>query len=485
MTHFLIVSSNQNYTAEQWQKKLLAVRGKIFPEDTIVLSVHEDWDGGAGNALGTLYAFEKATKMCKQIYNIDLLSSLRKGASAFLYHTAGQGKRLAPLVFAENNNKGSVQLPSHLLGRISDTGLSKDLASTISILEAVIHQTFSLGCETSGHIFSGRLACFWGDQIFLPEHPLAPPQEHMNIFSRYERNKKTWEGEFGLTISTPEGTARHLDKVNFDTLQKLEKSGVVPPRSKINVSLGSFSLSWEMLEALMEEFRPELETKEGKFDADPHLWMPATLDEKTYSFLMDQRGEGGSKISKHWSRIQKFLEKFTQKHGKRPLFGATEIGENSDWWDFGTVSHFFYNILKLIENSPGGDRFRNFLKLNFSTPAHLTCEGNNIFVNCNIRSGHVQNSVLVNVKADSIVAKNCVIINVNLNSLKGENALLYHVRDSAPLVLPKNTVRTDLWHKDKMRIYTTLDRNGKSDWKEHICDNRYSYDEISRLCTHS
>ena len=62
--------------------------------------------GGAGNALGTLYAFQNAAKLATSRYGIDISSQLKAGSiSIGLYHTAGKGTRLAPLPGAENNNK--------------------------------------------------------------------------------------------------------------------------------------------------------------------------------------------------------------------------------------------------------------------------------------------------------------------------------------------------------------------------------------------
>lgn len=62
--------------------------------------------GGAGNALGTFYAFQNAEKLASSRYGIDISSQLKAGSiSVGLYHTAGKGTRLAPLPGAENNNK--------------------------------------------------------------------------------------------------------------------------------------------------------------------------------------------------------------------------------------------------------------------------------------------------------------------------------------------------------------------------------------------
>jgi hypothetical protein len=84
----------------------------IFP---LVIAVSEDWidPSGAGNGLGTLYAWKKACDYAKSSNNVDgnpdLESLLEQGTiSAALYHTAGKGTRLAPLPASENNNKPGV-----------------------------------------------------------------------------------------------------------------------------------------------------------------------------------------------------------------------------------------------------------------------------------------------------------------------------------------------------------------------------------------
>jgi hypothetical protein len=77
-----------------------------------VLAVSEDWNapGGAGNGLGTLYAWQKAAALAAEKYpGFDLVNELAHGrVSAALYHTAGKGTRMAPLPASENNNKPGV-----------------------------------------------------------------------------------------------------------------------------------------------------------------------------------------------------------------------------------------------------------------------------------------------------------------------------------------------------------------------------------------
>jgi len=118
------------------------------------------------SALGTLYAFEKASLLAKELYSIDILADLiASKISIGLYHTAGKGTRLAPLPGAENNNKPGVKIPA--------TILINNQMVPITILEGVVKQT---GCYAKSR--AGRLSVFWGDQVFIPTAPVEYTVTH-------------------------------------------------------------------------------------------------------------------------------------------------------------------------------------------------------------------------------------------------------------------------------------------------------------------
>lgn len=113
-----------------------------------------------------MYAYTKAAKLAKQLYDIDINEKLLSAEfSIGLFHTAGKGTRLAPLPGAENNNKPGVKLPASIqLG---------DGTASITILEAVIKQTGSYASSRKG-----RLSVYWGDQIFIPTVPIQYTVTH-------------------------------------------------------------------------------------------------------------------------------------------------------------------------------------------------------------------------------------------------------------------------------------------------------------------
>jgi hypothetical protein len=109
-----IICTTDDHQAEYWMDLLengILSSSSSSSDDHKVLAVSEDWNNasGAGNGLGTLYAWQKACILAQTKYSLDLPTALSEGrVSAALYHTAGKGTRMAPLPASENNNKPGV-----------------------------------------------------------------------------------------------------------------------------------------------------------------------------------------------------------------------------------------------------------------------------------------------------------------------------------------------------------------------------------------
>jgi hypothetical protein len=253
----LIVCTSTEAQADFWQKRLTATRGEIAPKSCVVCAVFEDWNsGGAGNGLGTLYAFKKAQAKAKAEFGIDLEKGMLDGSfSVGMYHTAGKGTRLAPIPGAENNNKPGVKLP----GVVKAGGQTLPL----TILEAVIKQTGSYAPSRKG-----RLSVFWGDQVFVPsvEVDYDGSKYHADILACMGPmpTKEVWEekgySSYGLIAMGATGEGAQVEKVDFDTATKL-LSGLGEVTS-VGPSLGSFSVSAELLTCLSAEYAPELAAKD-------------------------------------------------------------------------------------------------------------------------------------------------------------------------------------------------------------------------------
>lgn len=296
-------------------------------------------------ALGTLYAFQKASALALQKYNRDILAELQEGKiSVGLYHTAGKGTRLAPLPGSENNNKPGVKLPT----TIPIDGEE----APITILEAVIKQT---GCYAKSRL--GRLSVFWGDQVFIPTAAVSYPiKYHADILCSLGpmMTESEWADKgmekYGLIAQCEGDKAAQVEKVSHATaVQLLSSLGTI---ESVGVSLGSFSVSWELLSALLKEFASELSAKTGKLDSDPHLWMPMTLSKEAYLHLMGQKGVPEAKSSSHFDRIQDMLSRFWGDFPQSTLglFGPVDVGQGVYWWDYGQLKLYLKNSLMMTES---------------------------------------------------------------------------------------------------------------------------------------
>ena len=131
-------------------------------------------------------------------------------------------------------------------------------------------------------------------------------------------SRKVWTSAL-ITVNEA-GEAAQVEKVSYETAMGLLASfgkvvGVGP-------SLGSFSMSNEMLTELLSEFKTELAQKTAKMDSDPHFWMPLTLDETSYVSVMVTKDETASSAAAHHKRMSKFKTALLEAHPDKGLLGG-------------------------------------------------------------------------------------------------------------------------------------------------------------------
>jgi hypothetical protein len=486
----VIICCSSASQANYWQRRLEAGRGVVVPSQAVVVAVDEDWPGGAGNALGTLYAFHKAVKARPEIDGL-----IRSGRSVGLYHTAGKGTRLAPLPGAENNNKPGVKLPATIpIG-------GKQTA--ITILEGVIKQT---GCYAKSR--RGRLSVFWGDQIFIPTVAVDYEVEyHADILCSLGEmpSEEEWIAKgmdkYGLIAKSTakEGRSRgaQVEKVSHATAKKLLAD--LGDIDKVGPSLGSFSVSSSLLFTLLEEFASELASKKGKYDSDPHLWMPMTLSKESYLQIMAQKNVPAEVSGLHFDRIAAMMTRFHSNSANNTLgvFGPVDVGQDLFWWDYGLLSLFQKNTQLVLQNSVEAAMMREFFGINASVFNSFVgnidfClkSGAGVDYSCVnssfIGSGSIENCVLVNVKCNNIRAKNAILINVTADSIDAQDgSIAYNVIDTSAegVRLEQGQVRVGVFRPDGSceTVRSAMSIDGGKKWEEVVAGNNYTFDQIYQL----
>lgn len=465
----LIISTNNTDQRDYWKERLEKSRGTIIKPSAQVYSVFEDWKGGAGNGLGSLYAFKKGSELAAS-EGINLLDQLQSGASIAIYHTAGKGTRLAPLPASEQNNKSAVKLPSSFE--------VKEETFLLTMLEAVIQQTALFANSRKG-----RLSVFWGDQIFIPSTNCNYSSTHaVDILCKLDKtpDKNRWEQEswsnYGLLALDQEKNAKQVEKVGYETFKRLTQEKVLSTKGGVGQSLGAFSLSREMLGALLKEFSGDLEKKEGKLDSDPHFWMPLCHDLKNYLQLLDENGENRNFFTELHNRIDRV--KNSLKEYSNRFLTAIDIGKDSYWWDFGTVNAYYKNNLKVLEQSDEGKALRQFYGIDESS----INENGSLIIHSKIDHSAIYNSVVIGLHAACAEVNHSVLINVTTDSVKAESSVLYNVIEENSCEISTGSVRADTFIEDKqIKLESFIKLNGKSSWDQIFNGNCYSFSDVYAL----
>mmetsp|Transcript_19706 Transcript_19706/g.41322 ORF Transcript_19706/g.41322 Transcript_19706/m.41322 type:complete len:569 (-) Transcript_19706:66-1772(-) len=482
-----ICKSNKNNNNNEATATTTTTSDYHYP---MVLAVSEDWSSpsGAGNGLGTLYAFQKACRVAKEKYGVDLAGELNEGnVSAALYHTAGKGTRLAPLPASENNNKPGVKLP------VCHT-LADGTSEPITVLEAVVRQTGIYAASRSG-----RLSVFWGDQIFVPTSPFnAAPTHHVDIMCTLEEEPptaKVWKDKgldkYGVIAVSGGGSgdAAQVEKVDHATAVRMLKN--LGDIGRVGPSLGSFSVSAKILEALCEEFKGELEAKDGKLDTDPHFWMPLTLPQDEYISLMSQKGVEADESRSHHMRMTKMKDAFLAANSDLGLFGAVDVGSNACWWDYGQLKLYITNNLKLTEDGPDADLLRRFFGVTSrdmnSEVSGVTVDESACVFSCKAKSGSVgANVAMASVEAQEIqIGENAIVVNCAAKKIvAGKGAVLYNLvseseegivaEDGDVIVSVTNVEGSSMLLKSKTSIC------GGQAWKKVLEGNSSSFEDVHK-----
>lgn len=458
----IIVVSSTREQADFWKERLDS--SELISDKTLVYSVFEEWDGGAGQLLGTLNAWNEVSK------HSNLFEMVEDGSSVAIYHTAGKGTRIAPLGLAEID-KGAVRLP-----RLVDYGGKKE---TITLLEAVIDQT-SIFAESR----KGRITVFWGDGLFIPSKDADfNGKLHVELFGirgKTPTEKSEWNSDwksYGLIIPGDVGSIQR-EKQSWEEFNRLVEKGVIKRSGDGSItvarSMGCFSISHPMFRSLLEEYKKELSEKRGKLDTDPHLWMPMTASKEDFD---DEA---------LWNRVNDFKKRFLENDDSGlHLFGDKDMGDETYWWDFGQLSLYHQNLLKLIEDSKEAETMRNLFSVGEGFIRSESTDDleviNSIVLGSDLK-GRIENSIIVNAQSPSINAKSSVVINSNVSSTKALNSIVYNCIELEDLNLSGESV-VDLFHpkKGKIRMATEIKRDGKADWDLRVGENNYTYSEAQSL----
>lgn len=388
------------------------VRESLVPflrDDGQIILLKEEWNGSAGNGLGTL----NALSYLKQSLGFDLkdFESWLRDKKIGIYHTAGKGTRIAPLSLAEGSNKGGILLPHGKKG-------------AITLLEAVVRQTAPYCQKTKQSIY-----VFWSDQLFFSDlNDVTFIEQEVSIYTIPVEieNQEDWDRQnldhYGIFVET-ELKLELLEKSSFDQLEKIRSKN-----QKVNVykSLGCFSLSSTMTCRLLHNFESMLDVKNECIDSDPHLWQPLLF------YLSKQKWP--SSINQ---QLKSQLLLLDIKEGD---IGLVKLPLDTQWIDFGRLNLYFdflthlekFSKLSPFLNLPDPDSKGNIC---IKSKIQDSAIKNSLICQSNCSDSQIEGSVLINCTIDSsdlkkVLSYRCGILNQTIEN----SCYVSHLDNDEPFV---------------------------------------------------
>jgi len=288
-------------------------------------------------------------------------------------------------------------------------------------------------------------------------------------------------------IETKDGRldAAQVEKVSHSTAtQMLASLGQI---RQVGPSLGSFSISADILQALLQEFASELDAKTAKLDTDPHFWMPLTLSVDDYMTLMTQKGTDEAESISHHERMSR-MKKDLQM-GDMGLFGAVDVGKAACWWDYGQIKLYSKNSLLLLEKSPSADLLRQFLGVEShqvdSQVDGATVDDISYVFASKAASGSIQESILASVQTAEINADGAIIVNCVAKKIKaGKGAILYNLIDDSPegIAAEPGEIMVSVTNEagESMILKSRMDIDGGKAWKIKLEMNEMSFEDVHK-----
>ena len=389
---------------------------------------------------------------------------------------------MAPLPGSENNNKPGVKLPAVV-------DLAEKGSTNLTILEAVMKQTGVYALSRGG-----RISVYWGDQVFIPSAPVEyDAKHHIDILCSLGPmlTAEQWEEKgmqkYGLIAVNTAGNAAQVEKVTHATATRLLAS--LGELEKVGVSLGSFSMSYGILDRMLGEFAKEIAAKEGKLDTDPHFWMPLTLPVQSYIEIMEQKGVDREKSLAHHERMQAMWSDFSKTDSLGlGLFGAVDVGSSCYWWDYGQLRLYHCNNFLMTKDSEEAAACRAFYSVSdghtkgsqINLEKVTVCD-RSLVLSSTIPSGSINTSFISNSTVlGSADVKDCIMVRSTVKSVKGSGFILYNVCSDEDLELQPGDVVAQVYSPDGTSVLmrTKLDIDSGKKWKEVLDGNPKSFEQI-------
>ena len=392
-----VVVSGSEGDQRFWRGHVANVATDIFRADgsTNVISVRERVP--KGNFLGTLNAWRELQQQVRDgsatLPDVGLLSMV-----------FGKGKRLSPFTQALGNCKAALPTPA------------RSPASAEYLRGGDLSSLFAgTWLDTLGRAGFEGLIVKWGDEVLIPGVRWRLAND---AFREVDAIRFVWRTE------PDEVMAREKEWIVVDDATRLmvteysrqDLDAIRRRRTELGgnlamgVNLGSFAISYSLLDAALDVFGSDVQNDGRSADWDPYGWLALSCRTEA-----DWRGEiaqeaqaGRTALARLLGRFPDFYEKMHAVRARlearrhRPMrIGVLDFGE-CFWVDMGLHTTLRTSLERLTETSPIGQVAREIFGI-----AQDPDGRGNIVVNSQIAAGaDVRDSVII----DSTIADGASVI---------------------------------------------------------------------------
>lgn len=385
----LAIVSGSESAKNLWQKILDGAKSSL--KALSVFSLHEDLP--VNQAFGVLLLWQRLR---------DAADCRRGTLAAFVF---GSGTRATPLTETDHAQKPAIVTPV----RVMSDGQERYL----TMVELAMRYFLPVQQYLMRSGFEG-LIIKWGDEVQIPTCDLSG--QNPELFGNADivrfvsiqeittdnASNKDWVG-----VDAKQHVTAFIPRRPLSAMEKLADRGLVQKRDgKLygGVNLGSVAVSYELLEALLNEFKGAVNdstaNRNDRPALDPEFFTALTIavnqDEYERREAWQRAIQESQDVQKLSKTIPNILERIQRAIGTlaRPLKMVALDFQDQYWGDIGQHPQIYDFYMALNEPGPKGDILRALANIPDHRDEHGNISVGDSFISQNIT---VKNSVLINV----------------------------------------------------------------------------------------
>jgi hypothetical protein len=385
----LAIVSGSESARNLWQKILDGAKSAL--KASAVFSVQEDLP--VNQAFGVLLLWQRLK---------DAADRSRGTLAAFVF---GSGTRATPFTETDNAQKPAIVTPV----RVMSDGQERYL----SMVELAIRYFIPVQQYLMRSGFQG-LVIKWGDEVQIPSCALSGHNPELlgnadivRFVSIQEITTDSASSKDWVGVNDQQHITAFIPRRPLSDMEKLAARGLVQRRDgKLygGINLGSVAVSYDLLDALLEEFQGEVNDSTAHRDdrpaLDPEFFTALTIavnpDAQTRQEAWERAIQESKDVRKLSEKMPDVLARLQKAIGtlQRPVKMVALDFQDQYWGDIGQHPQIYDFYMALNEPGPKG----NILRALADLPDQRDANGN-IIVGDSYISQHitVKNSVLINV----------------------------------------------------------------------------------------